>query len=59
MPRWARARSSVRRAAGHAPEMPVDGDGEGFLGGLLADDVLVEAGDDFAGFERNGHRGIP
>jgi hypothetical protein len=34
-------------------------DGERLLGIFLADHVLVEAGDDFAGLELNGHRGIP
>ena len=50
---------AVRRAGRHAPEMAVDGDGERLLGGFLADHVLVETGDDFAGLELNGHRGIP
>ena len=43
----------VRR---HAPEMAVDGDRERFFGSF-PDHMLVEAGDDFAGFERmtSGH----
>ena len=39
-----------------APPAIAQGDGNGALGVMLADDIAVELGDDFAGGEGGGHR---